>query len=112
MRRNHCESLFEELATKNGWRTTKRGWPDFLCFHGKEVIAVEVKPRTRDGSRTQLLKRDQAACMDFLVSKGIRCFVSDGQTLEVYSREKHGSESLRRAARAKRLAQIGRTTRP
>lgn len=91
------EREFEELAARNGWRTTKRGWPDFLCFDpsSNEIIAVEVKQRLphrrREGIVYELvsLKPDQAFCLDFFQSKGIRCFVSDGKTLEVYDRKKH-----------------------
>lgn len=87
---NECERAFEEVAAFEGWATTKRGWPDFLCTNEKtgERIAVEVKPRTKNG-RLVYLKRDQADCMDFLSSLGVRCFVSDGETLEPYSRERH-----------------------
>lgn len=107
-RRNTPERLFDELATGAGWRVTKRGWPDFLCFSKTgEMIAVEVKPRLSDGSRTKLLRVDQAACMDQLTAAGIRCFVSDGVTLEKYSKEKHASPALRRAARIKRFQIYG-----
>jgi hypothetical protein len=110
--KNNPERLFEALAQKNGWRTTKRGWPDFLCFHieSGEVIAVEVKPRINGpDSRTKLLKRDQAACMDLFVKCGIRCFVSDGVTLEPYSRDKHASERQRSMSRyvRRRMLQSG-----
>ena len=103
--------MFEELAQSNGWTTSKRGWPDFLCMKPDtgEIIAVEVKPRVNDGSRMVLLKREQAACLDALQSHGIKCFVSDGVTLEPYSRDKHASAKQRRAsaiARRERAAKL------
>lgn len=106
-RGNEPERLLEALASSKGWRPTKRGWPDFMCINEMtgEIIAVEVKPRINgEGSRTQLLKRDQAACMDFLTKHGIRCFVSDGLTLEPYDRERHASEKERARSRAARIA--------
>lgn len=96
-RRNEHERALDELAERNGWRATKRGWPDFLCFNRStgEIIAVEVKPRIPSG-RMKALRADQAACMDFLKSKGIRCFVSDGSTLEPYDRQKHREDRRRK----------------
>ncbi|MDE2100068.1 MAG: hypothetical protein KGL39_22630, partial [Patescibacteria group bacterium] len=94
---NVTEADFQRLAYKAGWRTTKRGWPDFLCFGpAGEVIAVEVKPRSRQTGRLGLLKREQADCMDALKVRGIRCFVSDGCTLEPYERSRHAPEWRRR----------------
>ena len=100
---NPAESAFAELAVRNGWRPTKRGWPDFLCFNDAtgEAIAVEVKPRTRRGS-LKALKRDQVACLEFLQRHGIRCFVSDGATLEPFSADKHRRRSLRLTPRSRR----------
>ena len=100
-RKNIPERLLAELAELNGWITTKRGWPDFLCFHKDtgEMIAIEVKPRLASGKGMKLLKVDQAKCMDYLTKHGIRCFVSDGVTLEKYDRQKHASEIRRRNAR-------------
>jgi hypothetical protein len=104
-RKNTPELLLENLAETKGWTTTKRGWPDFMCFSKStgEMIAIEVKPMLPSG-RLQLLKRAQAKCMDFLTKHGIRCFVSDGITLEKYQRDKHASEMLRRAHRLRHNA--------
>lgn len=103
-RHNGPERDFELLASVHGWNPCKRGWPDFMCLDNRtgEVIAVEVKPRIGDGSRMRVLKREQAKCMDWLSAHGIRCFVSDGETLEPYSREKHAAEKFRREAKARR----------
>lgn len=96
-RHNTPERNFEILAQCLGWSTvTKRGWPDFLAFTPDgSMIAVEVKPLTKDGSRYQILKREQAAVMDVLSSHGIKCYVSDGETMEPYDRERHAPEHRR-----------------
>lgn len=92
--KNVCEERFAVLAEKNGWKPSKRGWPDFLCFGPDgEVIAVEVKPRT---GRGLLLKREQAIVMDILKAAGVSCFVSDGEVLEPYDRLRHANEGKRR----------------
>jgi hypothetical protein len=93
---NVCEEKFAALAERNGWRPSKRGWPDFICFAPDgEVIAVEVKPRRIRGNLA-ILRRDQATVMDILAAAGIRCFVSDGETLERYDRTRHAPEHRRR----------------
>jgi hypothetical protein len=43
---NRAELLFVEWAEKQGWQVTKRGWPDFICRRGAELMCVEVE----DGS--------------------------------------------------------------
>ena len=93
-RANGPEAAFEQLALRRGWRPTKRGWPDFLCFGPKgEVIAVEVKPQREkhaDGeSAFRSLRADQVACMTQLTTAGIKCYVSDGVTLEPFNPWKH-----------------------
>lgn len=87
---NVAEDAFLRFAKKRGWRITKRGWPDFLCLsRSGEWFAVEVKPRRRDGlPGTKALKPEQIACMDFLTTRGVRCYVSDGEEIYPYT-EKH-----------------------
>ena len=82
---NITEKAFADLAASRGWEVTKRGWPDFLCFgpDGK-VIAVEVKPRTKDGRRLKQLKTEQRRVLDALSQLGVPCFVSDGESLIPY----------------------------
>ena len=105
---NAAEEAFCRLAERNGWRVSKRGWPDFLCWGPNgEIIAVEVKPRRVQSGRMVMLKREQAEALDFLTSKGIRCFVSDGVTLEPYDREKHAPESRRRTVVTTEREEVG-----
>jgi hypothetical protein len=93
---NVPERKFEELAERLGLTFTKRGWPDFMCFtKDGEMIAVEVKPRMTKKSGTRLLKREQAKAMEALTACGIRCFVSDGETMEPFNPEIHAQESRR-----------------
>lgn len=96
---NEHERRAAELARARGWRVTKRGWPDFMCFGPKgEVIALEVKPANR-GSRNRIarlksrlnrLKREQAACMAALHALGLKCYVTDGLRFEPFDPERHG----------------------
>ena|SRR3990167_8229347 len=97
-RSNQPEMHLISTVAALGFRATKRGWPDFLCFHEEtgEIIAIEVKPRLVTGDGMKILKKDQAACMDFLTAHGIRCFVSDGETLEPYMKEVHAPAWRRR----------------
>jgi hypothetical protein len=38
------ENLFAELARKASWKVTKKGWPDFICYHEDgRIMMVEVK---------------------------------------------------------------------
>lgn len=59
------------------------------------MIAVEVKPQMRSRPGMKVLRRDQSNCMDQLTKHGIRCFVSDGETMEPYDPEIHSNESRR-----------------
>lgn len=90
--KNQPEESFRKLATSKGWRVTKRGWPDFLCINDKtkEIIAVEVKPRVNK-SRLQYLKSEQTQTLTALSKLGMRCFVSDGITLEKFNPIKHSN---------------------
>ena len=66
---NAAEAALFDLMEADGWKVTKRGWPDFFCVRGGEICAVEVKPR-----KDQPLKRNQLAVMGMLSAKGVRCF--------------------------------------
>ena len=97
VRVNDAEDRFEKLARSNGWGVTKRGWPDFMCtLPDGELIAVEVKPRVKSKTRMKQLASDQVTCMDFLTAHGIRCFVSDGVTLEPYEPTVHRRKPVNR----------------
>lgn len=67
--KNAAEAALFELMEADGWKVTKRGWPDFFCVRGEELCAVEVKP-----SKRTPLKRNQLAVMGLLSAKGVRCF--------------------------------------
>lgn len=65
---NLCEFAFGQSAANQGWSVTKRGWPDYLCWKGDEVIFVEVKP---DGG---VLSQYQVLVMEKLSSLGLKCY--------------------------------------
>ena len=95
-RYNVPEAKLEKLAGKAGWRASKRGWPDFVCYAPDgEIIAVECKPRLRNGDLA-MLRVDQEHVMRWLTTHGIRCFVTDGETLEPFDAAKHAPAGRRR----------------
>jgi hypothetical protein len=47
----------------------KRGWPDFLCYNGDEIICVEVKP-----AASHPLKVAQYRLMKSLAKYGVPCY--------------------------------------
>ena len=51
---NKTEEKFAVRAVAKGWSVTKRGWPDYLCWRGDEVMCVEVKPEGQDLSTYQV----------------------------------------------------------
>src|ERR1039457_2550031 len=51
---NKTEEKFSVRAVAKGWSVTKRGWPDYLCWRGDEVMCVEVKPEGQDLSTYQV----------------------------------------------------------
>lgn len=93
VRTNTAENAFEQKCRDNDWEVSKRGWPDFIVFPegpggGTEPFVVEVKPRSADG-KLKPLKREQIRVLSWLQSKGIRCWVSDGETMEPYEEWRH-----------------------
>ena len=73
--KNGAERLFHERAEANGWRVTRRGWPDFFCWNEDgNFFAVEIKrPRQR-------LKKHQAAVLQILADHGIPAYRWDPRT--------------------------------
>ena len=65
---NKTEAEFERKAALDGWIVTKRGWPDFICRRGLEVMAVEVK-------ESDWLSAEQEATMKDLYVVGIKTLV-------------------------------------
>ena len=39
---NKSEGLFYDKMTAAGWDLTKKGWPDFFCVKGDDIILVEI----------------------------------------------------------------------
>jgi len=49
-RSNQPEMHLISTVAALGFRATKRGWPDFLCFHeetGEIITPAEEKPKTK-----------------------------------------------------------------
>jgi len=69
VRRNASERAFVEQAIMQGWKVTKRGWPDFICFRDGQVRVVEVKSRAG-----RVINRKQSAIIDTLKSFGMPCY--------------------------------------
>jgi len=67
--KNKAETEFVNMAVKNGWEVTKRGWPDFVCYKGRQLVLVEVKK-----AKTSHLKRQQYRLMQALSKRGIECY--------------------------------------
>src|ERR1035437_9360624 len=65
---NKTEEKFAVKAVAKGWSVTKRGWPDYLCWSGDEVMCVEVKPEGQDLSPYQKL------VMQKLTGLGLKCY--------------------------------------
>ncbi len=92
--RNESERQFLDMATGKKWRCTKKGWPDFFCKDIDGPFVVEVKRRLKSGETT-MLRREQVIILDWFRSLGIRCFVSDGRSMEPYDPEIHAPRHRR-----------------
>src|SRR3990167_6088355 len=63
----NSEADFTEWATSQGWRSLRRGWPDYLCVKPDgSVIVVEVK-----GRATENLSPFQEEMMEILAALGM-----------------------------------------
>ena len=78
---NVAEQEFATFARAKRWLVTKRGYPDFICYKGDDIMLVEVK---KGKCR---LKSDQLLLMNELGKRGIK-------VLQVVSREKLLQETL------------------
>lgn len=67
--KNGPEKMFADMARKNGWKVTKRGYPDFICYKHGKVVLVEVKP-----SQNHRLKLGQWIFMNSVKQYGIKCY--------------------------------------
>jgi len=66
---NKAEEEFAQHARRNGWSVTKRGYPDFICYRGNELMLVEVKPDKR-----HRLKKDQMKFKGEVGRRGIKVY--------------------------------------
>lgn len=75
--KNKSEEAFCQFADSNGWRVTKRGWPDFFCLvqiAPNDFACVEVK---RDAKNS--LKKEQMFVARFLKKHGIPVYRWDAE---------------------------------
>ena len=49
-----------------GYEVLKKGWPDFLCVRGDEVVMIEVKRKQKRASKKMGLSRHQARMKEIL----------------------------------------------
>lgn len=73
---NRAETEFAVWAHAQGWAVTKRGWPDFICRRGSEIMCVEVKESTG-------LSHYQTATATDLAAHGLPTYVWWQQTKEL-----------------------------
>jgi hypothetical protein len=66
---NYSEAEAWNLLRASGWGVTKRGWPDFFCWHEGKICLVEVKPH-----RGRRLKFRQRQILEALAARGIPCY--------------------------------------
>ena len=64
-----AEAQLKEQLVKEGWTVKHRGWPDFACIRGDEMIVIEVK-----GFRGEMLSEDQHYILTNLAKLGVNCF--------------------------------------
>lgn len=69
IRKNAPEAQFQEIITAQGFTVLKRGWPDFFCWKGDELVLVEVKP---DGGEPTPYQR---IILEKLATAGLPCYV-------------------------------------
>ena len=71
MYKNVPEEMFARCMELMNWEVTKRGWPDFFCWHPDGKFAmVEVKDTAKHP-----LKKEQKRTMEYLSQRGIPCYV-------------------------------------
>ena len=64
---NWAEKKFAEQAKAAGWKITKKGWPDFICYKDDgRFMFVEVKP-----SKKYCLSSAQKKLFDCLKALGL-----------------------------------------
>jgi hypothetical protein len=98
--KNPSENAFAETARSNGWAVTKLGWPDFFCEHEDgRIMAVEVKPKRKRGTRA-VLKTSQIKRLAWLQSLGVACYVSIADKLVPFDENAEWQIHSRKGSRA------------
>jgi hypothetical protein len=84
---NKAEAEFIRKATAFGWDVNRRGWPDYWCVKGDQLILVEIKTNHRDS-----LKKPQDAIMRRLRGYGV--WVYHWNPTTGFKRLKEGSKDV------------------
>jgi len=85
--KNKAEQIFAEKARLDGWRVTKQGYPDFICYKGRDIMLVEVKQ-----TKYHRLKRGQRKFMNTAARHGLRCYKWSPDNDWLLCREKRTKE--------------------
>ena len=67
--RSKGEEALQKLLVEEGWEILHKGFPDFVCFRGEEMMLIEVKP-----SYGHRLKFDQIKMLLKLAGFGVPCY--------------------------------------
>jgi hypothetical protein len=95
-----AELAFALWAEAVGWVVTKRGWPDFICYREKQLMAVEVKAG-KDGLRVEqvnaLSALNRAGIPTYVWTResGLRPFPGPIQDVSLYALEAQFGEMQR-----------------
>lgn len=124
--KNETEAKFFDWIMEQGYKASKRGWPDFFCLGpNEELMVVEVKP---DGHvPTQWQKTIMAAlqkagipCYLWSPTEGLReielegCIPDAGEVVPYESRERTRGAKIRRhqqgqASTLEELIRVGKS---
>ena len=73
-RRSQVRDAFLSTASKLGWETTTRGWPDYFCFRLGRKNRTEVSAVVLNTTSTRRLRKDQRDVVFVLQACGIPCY--------------------------------------
>ena len=112
---NPTEAALYRQLDAEGWTILRRGWPDFYCIRGDELMLVEVKAK-----KDNRLRAEQGEVLYGLGRRGIPCFkwspngglerVTGEMRIEVTPPKRELTEEEKRLNRAAFLAKYRRSS--